>query len=199
MATMNIARAVGALLMACVLLGGNAVAQAPPQEREGLLGGLLGALGGAAGGMGSRGGSGGGIGDMLGGLAGGGGLGGLAKMLGLGSTDPKNMSEDDAAKLKRLKDLLKASWKDTHPIPWEWFSGVYFNPRDQERKPKPYLFEKAHHLAWPCPAIYESEANDEVESARHSGLKGYVIGIPGKPAFLPVASIPGLVERVQTP
>jgi hypothetical protein len=83
----------------------KAVAQVPPQEREGLLSGLLGALGGGAmgGGMANRGG-GGGIADMLGGLAGGGGgagggLGGLAKMLGLGSTDPRKMSEDDAAKL----------------------------------------------------------------------------------------------------
>ena len=85
----------------------SAVAQVPPQEREGLLSGLLGALGGGAmgGGMANRGG-GGGIADMLGGLAGGGGsggggggLGGLAKMLGLGSTDPRQMSEDDAAKL----------------------------------------------------------------------------------------------------
>jgi hypothetical protein len=55
------------------------------------------------GGMANRAG-GGGIADMLGGLAGGGGgagggLGGLAKMLGLGSTDPRKMSEDDAAKL----------------------------------------------------------------------------------------------------
>ena len=83
----------------------SAVSQVPPQEREGLLSGLLGALGGGAmgAGMANRGG-GGGIADMLGGLAGGGGgggggLGGLAKMLGLGSTDPRQMSEDDAAKL----------------------------------------------------------------------------------------------------
>jgi len=67
----------------------NAVAQVPAPEREGLLGGLLGALGGAAtGGMSGRGGG-----------LGGGGLGGIAQMLGLGSTDPKRMSEDDAAKL----------------------------------------------------------------------------------------------------
>lgn len=82
----------------------NAIAKAPPQEREGLLGGLLGALGGgAAGGMGGAGGGmgggGSGMGGMLGGLAGGGAIGGIAKMLGLGSTDPKQMSGDDAAKL----------------------------------------------------------------------------------------------------
>ena len=59
----------------------NVYKQAAPQEREGLLGGLLGAIGG-------------------GGAAGGNsGLGGIAQMLGLGSTDPKNMSEDDAARV----------------------------------------------------------------------------------------------------
>jgi hypothetical protein len=59
----------------------NAVTQMPQQERAGLLGTLMGALGGAGAGNG------------------GGGLGGIAKMLGLGSTDPNQMSPDDAAKL----------------------------------------------------------------------------------------------------
>lgn len=59
----------------------NAVTQAPPQERAGLLGTLMGALGGGSG------------------SGAGGGLGGIASMLGLGSTDPKQMSPDDAAKL----------------------------------------------------------------------------------------------------
>ena len=54
----------------------NAIAQAPPQERQDLLGTLMGALGGA-----------GGLGGMIGGLGGGGasgggtGLAGIAKML----------------------------------------------------------------------------------------------------------------------
>lgn len=61
----------------------TALAQTPPQERQGLLGGLLGALGGGA----------------LGGGGMGGGLGGLASMLGLGSTDPSQMSNDDAARV----------------------------------------------------------------------------------------------------
>ena len=53
-----------------------AIAQAPPEERQSMLGGLLGALGG-----------------------GGGGLSRIASMLGLGSTDPARMSEDDGAKV----------------------------------------------------------------------------------------------------
>ena len=52
----------------------NAVSQAPPQEREGLLAGILGALGGSTA-------EGGGAAAGLGGLS------GIAKMLGLGSTD----------------------------------------------------------------------------------------------------------------
>src|SRR5437016_5241499 len=54
----------------------NAVRQMPQQDRAGLLGTLMGALGG-------------GSGD---------GLVGLANQLGLGSTDPNQMTPDDAAK-----------------------------------------------------------------------------------------------------
>lgn len=53
-----------------------AISQAPPEERQSLLGGLLGSLGG-----------------------GGGGLSRIASMLGLGSTDPARMSEEDGAKV----------------------------------------------------------------------------------------------------
>ena len=72
----------------------NAIAQAPPQQRQDLLGGLLSALGGA-----------GGLAGVIGSMGGagaalpGGGLAGLAKMLGLNSTDPSQMSNDDAAKV----------------------------------------------------------------------------------------------------
>jgi hypothetical protein len=71
----------------------NAIAQTPPQEREDLLGTLMGALG--------SGGAVGGLMNSLGGGAapGGSALGGLAKMLGLDSTDPSQMSDDDAAKV----------------------------------------------------------------------------------------------------
>ena len=56
----------------------TAVSQAPPQERQGLLGGLMNALGGGGAG---------------------GGLGKIASALGLSSNDPKQMSEDDAARV----------------------------------------------------------------------------------------------------
>jgi len=71
----------------------NAIAQAPPQERQDLLSGLLAALGGGSS-----------LGGLMSGLGSGTGggqspLGGIAKMLGLGSTDPSQMSNEDAAKV----------------------------------------------------------------------------------------------------
>ncbi len=68
----------------------NAVAQAPPEQRAGLLGGLLSALGSRVAGASSAG---------AGAAAGAGGLAGIASMLGLGSTDPNKMNGDDAAKV----------------------------------------------------------------------------------------------------
>ena len=103
----------------------NAVSQAPPQQREDLLGGLLGALAGGSGGaMGGR----GGVTDMLGGLAGAGGIAGIAKMLGLGTTDPRNMSEDDAAKVmnyarKQNPDALRQVVQEK-----PWFVKAMGNP-----------------------------------------------------------------------
>ena len=77
----------------------NAVAQAPPHERAGLLGGLLGALAGGAGG---------------------GGLGSIASMLGLGSTDPNQMSEEDAARVMNYarRENPEALQKVVAEKPW---------------------------------------------------------------------------------
>ncbi len=71
----------------------NSLAQTPPQERQDLIGSLLGVLGGAGGLSGVMSGLNSGTGGGAGGLA------GIAKMLGLGSTDPAQMTNDDAAKV----------------------------------------------------------------------------------------------------
>jgi hypothetical protein len=78
----------------------NAVTQMPQQDRAGLLGTLMGALGGSAGGAG--------------------GLGGLASRLGLGSTDPNQMSPDDAAKVMNYarKEQPQALQQTVAEKPW---------------------------------------------------------------------------------
>jgi hypothetical protein len=68
----------------------TAVTQVDPQQRQDLLGGLLGALGSAA----AR----GGLGGMTN-SSGGDAIGQITRMLGIGTTDPRQMSGDDAAKL----------------------------------------------------------------------------------------------------
>ncbi|MCA1602743.1 MAG: hypothetical protein LC776_14285 [Acidobacteria bacterium] len=93
----------------------NAVSQAPPQEREGLLGGILEALGGSTA---ERGGA----------AAGLGGLSGIAKMLGLGSTDPRQMDDDDAAKVmdytrKERPQVLRQTVEEK-----PWFVKAMGNP-----------------------------------------------------------------------
>jgi hypothetical protein len=93
----------------------NAVSQAPPQEREGLLGTILGALGGSTAGGGGA-------------AAGLGGLSGIAKMLGLGSTDPRQMDDDDAAKLmnyarKERPEVLRQTVEEK-----PWFVKAMGNP-----------------------------------------------------------------------
>ena len=78
----------------------GAIAQAPPQERQGLMSTLLGALGGGA--------------------ASGGGLGALAGMLELGTTDPKRMSEDDMSRVMNYarREHPEAVQKVVQEKPW---------------------------------------------------------------------------------
>jgi hypothetical protein len=93
----------------------NAVSRAPPQEREGLLAGILGALGGSTA-------EGGGAAAGLGGLS------SIAKMLGLGSTDPRQMNDDDAAKVmnyarKERPEVLRQTVEEK-----PWFVKAMGNP-----------------------------------------------------------------------
>jgi len=91
----------------------NAVAQAPPQERAGLLGSLLGALsGGTETAPASS--------APAGIPASAGGLGAIASMLGLGSTDPSKMSEDDAARVMNYarKEHPEVMQQTVQEKPW---------------------------------------------------------------------------------
>ena len=83
----------------------NAIAQAPPQQREDLLGTLLNALGGSSGGLGA-----------------------IASILGLGTTDPSRMSGDDAARLlnytrQQRPELLQQTVQEK-----PWFVKAMGNP-----------------------------------------------------------------------
>jgi len=81
----------------------NAVRQMPQQDRAGLLGTLMGARGGD-------------------------GLGGLAKMLGLGSTDPNQMRADDAAKMMNYARKQEAQALQQAVAEKPWFVKAMGNP-----------------------------------------------------------------------
>jgi hypothetical protein len=89
----------------------NAVAQVEPGQREDLLGGLLAALGGAgvAGGLGG-----------IAGRSGGNPVEQITRMLGIGTSDPRQMSEDDAAKLMNYarKEQPNALRQTVAEKPW---------------------------------------------------------------------------------
>ncbi len=91
----------------------NAVTQAPPEQKSDLIGGLLSALGASVGGTGTG-------SANTGALAGGGGLAAIAGMLGLGSTDPNKMSEDDAAGVMNYarKEHPEIMQKTVEEKPW---------------------------------------------------------------------------------
>jgi hypothetical protein len=85
----------------------NAMSSVPPQQRQDLLGGLLNALQGAGGA---------------------GGLAGIASMLGLSSTDPSQMTHDDATKVmnyarKENPDALQQTVQEK-----PWFLKALGNP-----------------------------------------------------------------------
>lgn len=89
----------------------SAVTQVDPQQRQDLLGGLLGALGSAAGHGGVGGGPGGSGADAIG---------QITRMLGIGTTDPRQMSGDDAAKLMNYarKEQPNALRQTVAEKPW---------------------------------------------------------------------------------
>ena len=91
----------------------NAVAQAPPQEKAGLLGSLLSALSSQTGATAASSAS-------AGPPAGAGGIAGIASMLGLGSTDPNKMSEDDAARVMNYarKEHPEVMQQTVEEKPW---------------------------------------------------------------------------------
>jgi len=64
----------------------------------------------------------------LGGSGGGDGLGGLAKMLGLGSTDPSQMSADDAAKMMNYARKQEAQALQQAAAEKPWFVKAMGNP-----------------------------------------------------------------------
>ncbi len=107
--------------------------------------------------------------------------------VGLITNVPPEWGATDAERAAATKAYVNASWAESEPFPWEWFGDRILTPRTKaESKPASALFERGRDVAAPCRSFYEGETPSEIAVAEQSGLTGYLIGQPDRPAYLPV-------------
>jgi hypothetical protein len=100
---------------------------------------------------------------------------------------PPEWGATDAERAAATKAFVNSTWAESQPFPWEWFGDLFLTPRTKaESKPAAALFERGRDTAAPCRSFYEGETPGEITVAEQSGLTGYLIGQPNRPAYLPV-------------
>ena len=113
---------------------------------------------------------------------------------------PEEEGNSNAAKLELVKQFLFNGWNDPDPFDWDIFEAVLFPPKNELRKPNPYLFLQALKTAAPDAAIYQGENSAEIAAAQKAGLPAHrVIFFPApgeKPAtFLSADEIISILSR----
>jgi len=88
---------------------------------------------------------------------------------------PENEGTGNAEKLRLLKEYVAARWTDQEPPDWDLFDAVLFPPKDEYRKPHPFLFIEALRTAAPQAALYQGEDPEENRVARSLGLAAHCI------------------------
>ncbi|GAA0928849.1 hypothetical protein GCM10009554_10740 [Kribbella koreensis] len=107
--------------------------------------------------------------------------------VGLITNVPPEWGATDAERAAATKAYVNSSWAESHPFPWDLFGDRILTPRTKaESKPAPALFERGRDTAAPCHSFYEGETPAEITVAEQTGLTGYLIGQPDRPAYLPV-------------
>ncbi|WP_328324762.1 hypothetical protein OHA70_34105 [Kribbella sp. NBC_00382] len=107
--------------------------------------------------------------------------------VGLITNVPPEWGATDAERAAATKAYVNSSWAESQPFPWELFGDRILTPRTKaESKPAPALFERGRDAAAPCRSFYEGETPGEITVAEQTGLTGYLIGQPNRPAYLPV-------------
>ncbi|WP_412539378.1 hypothetical protein R8Z50_26490 [Longispora sp. K20-0274] len=107
--------------------------------------------------------------------------------LGLITNVPPSWGSTDAERIERLKAFIAATWEEPEPFVWSYFGDRILLPRtDAERKPAPALFTRALERTGDCSAVYEGDSAEEVAVATGLGFRGYQVGVPDRPFYLPV-------------
>jgi FMN phosphatase YigB (HAD superfamily) len=126
--------------------------------------------------------------------------------IGLITNVPEKWGPNSRKKIHALKNTMMKEWTldpNANPLDWRDFSDVliFVPPRDEHRKPAPYLFRSALSQVFleegetRCKVVFQGEDAQEVAVARQEGMIGYQVGSAGKPYFLPLADLEHLVRN----
>jgi len=86
---------------------------------------------------------------------------------------PGDEGNGNAEKLQLVKKFLYDGWNDPAPFDWDSFEVVLFPPKDEYRKPNPYLFKQAVKMAGYDGAVYQGEDAVEMAAAKKAGLPSH--------------------------
>ena len=111
---------------------------------------------------------------------------------------PAEEGSGNAEKLELVKKFLYDGWNDPAYFDWDLFDAVLFPPKNEYRKPNPYLFVQAVKLAGPDGAVYQGESSAEIAAAEKAGLPAHRVVFFPAPGEKPVTylSAEEIISRV---
>lgn len=113
---------------------------------------------------------------------------------------PEKWGPSSKEKVRKLKKTLMESWSRDpaqDPMDWSDFADalIFTPPRDEYRKPAPYLFKAAlsqvilEEGETHCKVFFEGEDPKEVAAAVAEGMVGYVVNQDPAIPFLPIEQL----------
>jgi len=99
---------------------------------------------------------------------------------------PDKWGANQNLKIETLKATVAKGWQDPRPFHWTQFEKIHVPLNDLYRKPHPAMFLEALRDGHDCQPIYMGEELVEIQAAERVGFRGYLVGRPGAPKFMPL-------------
>ena len=98
-------------------------------------------------------------------------------LLGLITNIPDEWGKTKLLKIAELKKVIRLRWEDKVPFDWNFFENrVFVPPKDELRKPNPYLFSEVRRRAGQdMKLFFEGEDPIEVSVATAQGFGAYQV------------------------
>ncbi len=120
--------------------------------------------------------------------------------IGMITNVPDKWGPSSKEKVRSLKKTLMESWSrdpSQDSMDWSDFADalIFTPPREEYRKPAPYLFKAAlsqvilEEGETRCKVIFQGEDPKEVAAAKHEGMIGYVVNQNPDAPFLPIEQL----------